>query len=69
MPRKIGFVSLIMLAVLLAGCIGGNGAPTGNLQGQIFDAATNELITESVTLTLGGKELIVKGGTYSFTDR
>ncbi len=57
-----------MLAVLLAGCIGGNGAPTGNLQGQIFDAATNELITESVTLTLGGKELIVKGGTYSFTD-
>ncbi len=68
MSKKRIFVSFLLLAVLLTGCLGkgGPGAPTGNLKGHILDAASGELIMEDVSLVLNGKSLTVNNGKYSF---
>ncbi len=67
LKRAFLFV-LIGVLVLTTVFIGCEGKKTGQLKGKIYDEATEELVKESITITLGDKNLLVEDGDYIFTD-
>jgi len=67
MRKQVRFL-LVLLAVLLAGCIG-CGKLAGHLSGKIYDDTTKALVTENVAVTLTGAiSITVTNGQYQFQD-
>ncbi len=66
LKRAIFFVliGVLVLATVFVGC---DSKKKGQLKGKIYDEATEELVKESITITLEDKNLLVEEGEYIFT--
>lgn len=66
--RKQVFWVFILIVMLTTGCLKGGSVKTGQLSGKIYVFDTEELVTESVIISIDGNPATFSGGTYNIKD-